>query len=138
LPLWQSSTQLCPEILELQYHFPRRQRQQSSFLLQSVYFCSPQSIHRTLTRRKYSLASCLGYWWIHHHSVWIQNSSCQNLRIDRFSGPNAKLSHSCKGILTHRFLDVTPAFGITNRAASSSLDATHTVFAQGLWNDKTA
>jgi cyclophilin family peptidyl-prolyl cis-trans isomerase len=51
---------------------------------------------------------------------------------------NTKVSHSCKGLLTHRTLDVTPAFGITTRAASSSLDATNTVFGQILWNDKTA
>jgi cyclophilin family peptidyl-prolyl cis-trans isomerase len=60
-----------------------------------------------------------------------------NLWLDPFDG-NTKLSHSCKGLLTHRTLDVTPAFGITTRAASSSLDATHTVFGQVLWNDKTA
>lgn len=63
-----------------------------------------------------------------------------NLWLDRFSAgsSNTKLSHSCKGLLTHRDLDVTPAFGITTREASRSLDATHTVFGQVLWNDKTA
>lgn len=50
---------------------------------------------------------------------------------------NTKLPHSCKGLLTHRTLDATPSFGLTTRAASS-LDPTHTVFGQVLWNDKTA
>jgi cyclophilin family peptidyl-prolyl cis-trans isomerase len=48
-----------------------------------------------------------------------------------------KLSHSSKGLLTHRTLDATPSFGITTRA-SPSLDGTHTVFGQVLWNDETA
>jgi cyclophilin family peptidyl-prolyl cis-trans isomerase len=52
--------------------------------------------------------------------------------------PNANklLSHSTKGLLTHRTLDVTPTFGITTRA-SPSLDGTHTVFGQILWDAPT-
>jgi cyclophilin family peptidyl-prolyl cis-trans isomerase len=55
--------------------------------------------------------------------LWIDQSS-------------SKLSHSTKGLLTHRTLDVTPAFGMTTRECRS-LDATHTVFGQVLWNDET-
>ena len=47
-----------------------------------------------------------------------------------------KLSHSTKGLLTHKTLDVTPTFGITTRAAPE-LDSTHTVFGQVLWDDST-
>ena len=57
-----------------------------------------------------------------------------NLWIDSKAN---KLSHSCKGLLTHRTLDVTPTFGITTRA-SSSLDSSHTVFGQILWDEETA
>jgi cyclophilin family peptidyl-prolyl cis-trans isomerase len=53
------------------------------------------------------------------------------------SSTTTKLSHSSKGLLTHRTLDATPSFGITTRA-SPSLDGTHTVFGQVLWNDETA
>lgn len=47
-----------------------------------------------------------------------------------------KLSHSTKGLLTHRTLDLTPSFGITTRA-SPELDGTHTVFGQILWDEST-
>jgi cyclophilin family peptidyl-prolyl cis-trans isomerase len=60
-----------------------------------------------------------------------------NLWIESSSSKASKLSHSCKGLLTHRTLDVTPTFGITTRA-STSLDPTHTVFGQLLWDDETA
>jgi cyclophilin family peptidyl-prolyl cis-trans isomerase len=39
-----------------------------------------------------------------------------------------KLSHSKKGLLTHRDLDVTPTFGITTIGSSTALDSSHTVF----------
>ncbi|KAL3799507.1 hypothetical protein ACHAWO_002401 [Cyclotella atomus] len=39
-----------------------------------------------------------------------------------------KLSHSKKGLLTHRDLDVTPTFGITTAGSSTALDSSHTVF----------
>ncbi|CAB9499313.1 expressed unknown protein [Seminavis robusta] len=47
-----------------------------------------------------------------------------------------KLSHSAKGLLTHKNLDATPNFGITTRAAPS-LDNTQTVFGQVLWDEET-
>ena len=47
-----------------------------------------------------------------------------------------RISHTTKGLLTHKTLDVTPTFGITTRA-STSLDATHTVFGQVLWDEST-
>jgi cyclophilin family peptidyl-prolyl cis-trans isomerase len=47
-----------------------------------------------------------------------------------------KLSHSSKGLLTHKNLDPTPNFGITIRA-TPELDNSHTVFGQVLWDDET-
>ena len=44
-----------------------------------------------------------------------------------------RFSHSTKGLLTHRNLDPLPNFGITTRS-QPSLDATHTVFGQIMWN----
>mmetsp|Transcript_102179 Transcript_102179/g.286401 ORF Transcript_102179/g.286401 Transcript_102179/m.286401 type:complete len:315 (+) Transcript_102179:25-969(+) len=52
------------------------------------------------------------------------------------SNGSGKLSHSTKGLLTHKTLDATPAFGITTRSAPQ-LDATHTVFGQVMWDDST-
>lgn len=45
-----------------------------------------------------------------------------------------RISHTRKGLLTHRTLDVTPTFGITTRPATE-LDGTHTVFGQLLLDD---
>jgi cyclophilin family peptidyl-prolyl cis-trans isomerase len=39
-----------------------------------------------------------------------------------------RVSHVRKGLLTHRVLDPTPAFGITTRSDTRELDGTHTVF----------
>eukprot|EP00980_Cylindrotheca_fusiformis_P002698 scaffold627_cov125-Cylindrotheca_fusiformis.AAC.15 len=47
-----------------------------------------------------------------------------------------KIPHYTKGLLTHKALDVTPSFGITTRK-ETSLDATHTVFGQVLWDEDT-
>lgn len=47
-----------------------------------------------------------------------------------------KLSHNTKGLVTHKTLDVTPSFGITTRP-EPSLDATHTIFGQVLWDEAT-
>lgn len=48
-----------------------------------------------------------------------------------------RLSHTTKGLLTHRTLDPLPSFGITTRACPDELDATHTIFGQVLWDDAT-
>jgi cyclophilin family peptidyl-prolyl cis-trans isomerase len=56
------------------------------------------------------------------------------LWIDRTA--TDRISHSTKGLLTHRNLDLLPTFGITTRP-QPSLDATHTVFGQVLWNEET-
>lgn len=45
-----------------------------------------------------------------------------------------KLSHNQKGLLTHRTLEIAPAFGITTRDAVE-LDPTHTVFGQVLLDE---
>ena len=47
-----------------------------------------------------------------------------------------RCSHSTKGLLTHRDLDPLPNFGITTRA-QTSLDMTHSVFGQILWDADT-
>ena len=56
--------------------------------------------------------------------------SAASLWIDDFVGGNkSKISHSKKGLLTHRNLDVLPNFGITTRDARE-LDGSYTVFGQ--------
>ncbi|KAL3934822.1 MAG: hypothetical protein SGBAC_009538 [Bacillariaceae sp.] len=59
-----------------------------------------------------------------------------SLWIDKSSPTTTKLSHDVKGLLTHKTLDVTPNFGITTRP-EPSLDGTHTIFGQVLWDDST-
>ncbi|KAL3939366.1 MAG: hypothetical protein SGARI_001395, partial [Bacillariaceae sp.] len=56
-----------------------------------------------------------------------------NLWIDALDA-GTKISHATPGLLTHKNLDILPNFGITTRAASRELDATHTVFGQVLWD----
>jgi len=58
-------------------------------------------------------------------TLWIDNQNANN-----------KISHTTKGLLTHRNLEVLPNFGITTRA-EPSLDDTHTVFGCVLWDDET-
>jgi len=53
--------------------------------------------------------------------LWIDNQSTE------------RFSHSTKGLLTHKNLDPLPNFGITTRS-QPSLDTTHTVFGQILWD----
>ena len=50
------------------------------------------------------------------------------LWLEDKSKDTPQLSHSMKGLLTHRNLDLTPSFGVTTRTTSTSLDATHTIF----------
>ena len=57
-----------------------------------------------------------------------------DLWLDKQS--TGKCSHSTKGLLTHRNLDPLPNFGITTRA-QPSLDTTHSVFGQILWDSDT-
>ena len=58
-----------------------------------------------------------------------------DLWIDRSSDKHSieQCSHSTKGLLTHKNLDPLPNFGITTRP-QPSLDSTHTVFGQVLWD----
>jgi cyclophilin family peptidyl-prolyl cis-trans isomerase len=58
-------------------------------------------------------------------SLWIDQSST-----------TTKLSHTTKGLLTHKTLDPLPSFGVTTRACPE-LDATHTVFGQVMWDEST-
>lgn len=48
--------------------------------------------------------------------LWLEDTSAE------------KISHTKKGLLTHRDLDVTPTFGITTVGSSTALDSSHTVF----------
>jgi len=57
-----------------------------------------------------------------------------DLWIDKRS--TERLSHSTKGLLTHKNLDPLPNFGITTRS-QLSLDATHSVFGQIIWDEDT-
>jgi cyclophilin family peptidyl-prolyl cis-trans isomerase len=57
-----------------------------------------------------------------------------DLWIDKQS--TDRCSHSTKGLLTHKNLDPLPNFGITTRS-QPSLDTTHTVFGQILWDSDT-
>jgi cyclophilin family peptidyl-prolyl cis-trans isomerase len=59
--------------------------------------------------------------------LWFDVASMNN--------PETRISHSVKGLLSHRNLELLPYFGITTRSASVELDATHTVFGQLLDND---
>ena len=58
------------------------------------------------------------------------------LWIDQRSSSSSRLSHTTKGLLTHRTLDPYPSFGVTTRACPE-LDATHTIFGQVLWDEST-
>jgi cyclophilin family peptidyl-prolyl cis-trans isomerase len=49
--------------------------------------------------------------------LWIEPAECR-----------VRVTHSRKGLLTHRVLDATPTFGITTRTDTQELDRTHTVF----------
>ena len=60
-------------------------------------------------------------------NLWIE---------DRSSSSNKRISHTTKGLLTHKNLDPLPNFGITTRS-QVSLDATHTVFGQVMWDNDT-
>ena len=62
-------------------------------------------------------------------NLWIEKSSTT-------PATTTKLSHSTKGLLTHRNLNNLPNFGITTRS-TPSLDATSTVFGQIMWDDDT-
>jgi cyclophilin family peptidyl-prolyl cis-trans isomerase len=63
--------------------------------------------------------------------LWLENNNNDDDNQQLLSPP---LSHSRRGLLTHRNLDLTPSFGITTRSSSNcdstcmSLDATHTIF----------
>lgn len=54
-----------------------------------------------------------------------------SLWIDDFTTQKSKISHSRKGLVTHRNFEVLPTFGVTTREAPE-LDSSHTVFGQVL------
>lgn len=56
--------------------------------------------------------------------LWIESAS---------AGP--RLTHTGKGLLTHRNLDAIPVFGVTTRSDTTSLDRSHTVFGRILLDD---
>jgi len=59
---------------------------------------------------------------IYPAKLWLEDKNGSN------EPATAQLSHNIKGLVTHRNLDPTPAFGITTRSTSTSLDASHTIF----------
>jgi hypothetical protein len=59
--------------------------------------------------------------------LWVEDSS---------SG-QSKITHNSIGLLTHKQLDLTPAFGITTRVDTTQLNPTHTVFGQLMMNPDT-
>ena len=69
--------------------------------------------------------------WIDRPSISYSSSSTSDPVPPRW------LSHTTKGLLTHRTLDPLPSFGITTRACPDELDATHTIFGQVLWDEST-
>lgn len=73
--------------------------------------------------------------------LWLETSSLKSVGTSSSTTPStARVSHSAaRGLLTHRQLDVTPAFQITTRIidpdTAKSLDATNVVFGQVvLWD----
>lgn len=46
-----------------------------------------------------------------------------------------RISHTARGLLTHRQLEPLPIFGITTRSDTRELDATHTVFGKVLFDE---
>lgn len=49
--------------------------------------------------------------------------------------PPPRLTHSSRGLLTHRQLDPLPTFGITTRSDTTVLDSSYTVFGKVLFDD---
>jgi len=49
--------------------------------------------------------------------------------------PPPRLTHTMRGLLTHRQLEPLPVFGITTRSDTTVLDSSHTVFGRILWDD---
>eukprot|EP00977_Amphora_coffeiformis_P005884 scaffold1248_cov170-Amphora_coffeaeformis.AAC.3 len=49
--------------------------------------------------------------------------------------PPPRLTHTTRGLLTHRRLEPLPIFGITTRSDTTVLDSSHTVFGRILWDD---
>jgi cyclophilin family peptidyl-prolyl cis-trans isomerase len=61
-------------------------------------------------------------------SLWLERPGPDGTTVQR-------ISHSARGLLTHKLFDVTPSFGITTRSDTSELDSTHTVFGRILLDD---
>jgi len=65
-------------------------------------------------------------------NLWIENGKNANTTTTT----TTKLSHTTKGLLTHKNLDVLPNFGITTRS-TPTLDGSQTVFGQVMWDEET-
>lgn len=61
-------------------------------------------------------------------SLWIEGRAGGSGSSSTKS--SSRVSHSAKGLLTHKILDVTPEFSITTRSDSTFLDGSSTVFGQ--------
>jgi cyclophilin family peptidyl-prolyl cis-trans isomerase len=65
--------------------------------------------------------------------LWLEGQRQQSP-----STATSVISHTAKGLLTHRILDVTPEFGITTRSDTPELDGTHVVFGKVRLTDKSS
>ena len=66
--------------------------------------------------------------------LWIDSSN----KTPKTTTPtDPPISHTTKGLLTHRVLDVTPTFGITTRSNPIALDGNYVVFGTILFDDET-
>lgn len=62
-------------------------------------------------------------------SLWVESRSGSD------GGGLPRISHSERGLLTHRQLEAKPDFGITTRSDTTMLDRTHTVFGRLLLDE---
>ena len=66
--------------------------------------------------------------------LWIDSNKASKTTATPTDKP---ISHTTKGLLTHRVLDVTPTFGITTRSNPTALDGNYVVFGTILFDDET-
>jgi cyclophilin family peptidyl-prolyl cis-trans isomerase len=63
-------------------------------------------------------------------SLWLEQRNNNNSNTNRII-----ISHSARGLLTHRQLEALPDFGITTRSDTTMLDRTHVVFGKLILDD---